>query len=110
MASLRLMSTQSTASVKPGRKRGRRMAPTVQESAFSLVRSGLPCNVPRAVKSTILDWKSGGKPSAAQFAARVAGLGPVLTKRESHGSSAVVKIWLVGLKISVIAGARTDRV
>jgi hypothetical protein len=43
------------------------------------------------------------------LAARVAGSGPSSRKRASQGSFAVVKIWLVGLKIRC-GRARTDRV
>src|SRR3546814_1782133 len=76
------------------------MTPKVSALAFSLCRSGLPESVPRAVASTICDSKSDFSPAAAQFAWRVVGSGPPLRKRASHGSSAVVKIWLDGLNNS----------
>src|SRR5690606_12674243 len=110
IAPVRRISIQSTVALNPGRKRGATITPKVSAFAFSLWRSGLRDTVPRAVKSTIFDWKFAGTPAAAQLACRVAGFGPPLMNRASHGSSAVVKIWLDGLNNSVTAGARTERV
>src|SRR3954468_4612688 len=103
------MWSQSAEIVRPGTKRGVITAPTDHASDFSLFSCTLPRDAWWKERSPESDWKFGATPAARQFAWRVAGSGPFCSSSLSHGSVAKLKKVLVGLKISVIAGARMAR-
>src|SRR6185369_17995271 len=86
--------------------RGFRITPADQAFDFSFARSTLPASDWWNDRWFDNDWKFGGRPSARQFAARVAGSGPLPSSSASHGSVAKPKKVLDGLNTSVIAGAR----
>src|SRR5690606_39423921 len=71
---------------------------------------GLPAIACAKVRLFDSDWKLAGRPSAAQFAWRAAGSGPLPRFTASHGSVAKPKKLLDGLNSSVMAGARIARV
>src|SRR4051812_29957897 len=87
-------------------KRGVSTPPTEKAFDFSFCRSGLPPVDWVKLALAAVDLKLAGIPSAAQFACRVVGSGPLFAWRKSHGSVAKPKKVLVGTNASWIAGER----